>query len=144
MARSASNNISPNTVQKSTESSQIRDKNNSHIYLKSEIIQQNNNCHNNPTIECHQVETIQQNISKISTNNLKEIDNLRVSLEKLIVSHQVLPKLPILKKVPKSILKTATNGEQQLLFQDQVKPLVNTAKNRIAHLMMIAQSCHRF
>lgn len=70
--------------------------------------------------------------------NLKEIDNLRVSLEKLIVSHQVLPKLPILKKVPKSILKTATNGEQQLLFQDQVKPLVNTAKNRIAHLMMIA------
>ena len=50
----------------------------------------------------------------------------------------VLPKLPILKKILKSILKTATNGEQQLLFQDQVKPLVNTAKNRIAHLMMIA------
>ena len=30
------------------------------------------------------------------------------------------------------------NGEQQYLFQDQVKPLVNTAKNGIANLMIIA------
>ena len=30
------------------------------------------------------------------------------------------------------------NGEHQYLIQDQVKPLVNTAKDRIANSMMIA------
>ena len=86
-----------------TESSQIRDKQNSHIILESEIIQQNNNCNNNPTTESHQEKTIQQNTNKIPENNLIEIDNLSAS--KLIVSHQELPKLPILKKNTKAQLK---------------------------------------
>ena len=89
LARNASNNLNADTVQKSTESNQIRDKHNSHIILEleseDEIIQQNNISNNNPTIENHQEETVQQNINTIPENSIKEIDNLGASLEK--VSH---------------------------------------------------------
>ena len=37
-----------------------------------------------------------------------------------------------------SNLKISTNGEQQHLFQNQVKPLVSTAKNGIANWTVIA------
>ena len=103
LARDAYNNVNPQTVQKSTEPSQIRDKHNSHIILESEsedeIIQQNNSSYNDSTIG-NQEETIHQNINAIPKNSLNEIDNLSASLEKLSVSHQEpeLSKSPTLKK----------------------------------------------
>ena len=62
LARNAYNKLNPNAIHKSTEPSQIRATHNSHIILESEsedeIIQQNSNSNNNPTIENHQEETI--------------------------------------------------------------------------------------
>ena len=90
LARNAYNNLNLNTVQKSTDPSQIRDKHYSQIILESEsedeIIQQNSSSNNNLTIENHQEETI----NTIPQNGLKEIDNLSASLEKLSASHQEL------------------------------------------------------
>ena len=57
-----------------------------------------NNNNNDPTIENHQEETIQQNFNTIPENDLKGTDNLSASLEKLKVSRQELPKPPTLKK----------------------------------------------
>ena len=88
--------------------------------------------------ENYQEETIQQNINTIPEYDLKKIDNLIASLEKLSVSHQEpeLPKSPTLKTAQLN-LKTAMNGEQQQIFQGQAKQLVNTAKNGITNSMII-------
>ena len=55
MTRNESNNLYPNTAQKLAESSELRNKHNSHIILGSEseyeTAQQNNNSNNNSTIE---------------------------------------------------------------------------------------------
>ena len=67
--------------------------------------------------ENYQEETIQQNINTIPEYDLKKIDNLIASLEKLSVSHQEpeLSKSPTLKTAQLN-LKAAMNGEQQQIF----------------------------
>ena len=90
---------------------------------------------NNPTIENDPEETIQQNINTIPEKDLNEIDNLSASLEIYVFHIKDYQNHLGGRKMPKYnfTLKTTTNGEQQHLFQYQVKPLVNTAKNGIAN-----------
>ena len=74
--------------------------------------------------------------------DLKEIDNLSASLEKLSVSHREpkLPKPPTLKKNIKVQFQFKDSNEWRtaVLISRSGKLLANIAKNGIANLMMIA------
>ena len=109
---------------------------------QDEIIQQNKNSNNNPTIENHQEEIIHQNINILPENSLKEIDKWSASLEKLSVSQQEpeLPK-PHWRKISKynSNLKNERDVDNlDILSKISVNTLPNTEEIQYSEIYMTA------